>query len=148
MAMTQLPHDFKEFLKLLNVHQVEYLVVGGYAVSFHGYPRPTGDIDIWIAVNETNANRMVEVLREFGFALPDLSPQLFLDTTNMVRMGIPPVRIEILNEISGVDFQECFAKRETMQIEGALINIIALEDLKRNKAASARFKDLNDLENL
>ena len=146
--MTQLPRDFKEFLKLLNEHSVEYLVVGGYAVSFHGYPRPTGDIDIWIAVNEANANRMVEVLRHFGFALPNLSPQLFLDTTNMVRMGIPPVRIEILNEISGVLFDECYARRETTKVDETLINIIALDDLKRNKVASGRFKDLNDLENL
>lgn len=86
MDMIHLPPDFKEFLKLLSVHKVEYLIVGGYAVSFHGYPRPTGDIDIWIAVNENNANRMVEVLRAFGFALSDLSPQLFLDTNNMVTM--------------------------------------------------------------
>lgn len=148
MAMTQLPHDFNVFLKLLNAHQVEYLVVGGYAVSFHGYPRPTGDIDIWIAINETNANRMVSVLREFGFALPDLSPHLFLDTNNMVRMGMPPVRIEILNEISGVLFDECYARRETTKVDETLINIIALDDLKRNKAASGRYKDLNDLENL
>ena len=148
MAMTQLPRDFKEFLKLLNEHSVEYLVVGGYAVSFHGYPRPTGDIDIWIAVNEINANRMIEVMREFGFALPNLSPQLFLDTTNMVRMGMPPVRIEILNEISGVLFDECYARRETTKVDETLINIIALDDLKRNKVASGRFKDLNDLENL
>ena len=148
MAMTQLPRDFKEFLKLLNEHSVEYLVVGGYAVSFHGYPRPTGDIDIWIAVNEANANRMIEVMREFGFALPNLSPQLFLDTTNMVRMGMPPVRIEILNEISGVLFDECYARRETTKVDETLINIIALDDLKRNKVASGRFKDLNDLENL
>lgn len=146
--MTQLPRDFKEFLKLLNEHSVEYLVVGGYAVSFHGYPRPTGDIDIWIAVNEINANRMIEVMREFGFALPNLSPQLFLDTTNMVRMGMPPVRIEILNEISGVLFDECYARRETTKVDETLINIIALDDLKRNKVASGRFKDLNDLENL
>lgn len=146
--MTQLPRDFKEFLKLLNEHSVEYLVVGGYAVSFHGYPRPTGDIDIWIAVNKANANRMVEVLRQFGFALPNLSPQLFLDTTNMVRMGMPPVRIEILNEISGVKFDDCYARRETTKVDDTLIDIIALDDLKRNKAASGRFKDLNDLENL
>lgn len=148
MAMTQLPRDFKEFLKLLNDLKVEYLVVGGYAVSYHGYPRPTGDIDIWIAVNAINAERMVDVLRAFGFALPNLSPQLFLDTKNMVRMGMPPVRIEILNEISGVRFDECYARRETPHIDGISINVIALDDLKQNKKASGRFKDLNDLENL
>ena len=146
--MTQLPRDFKEFLKLLNDHSVEYLLVGGYAVSFHGYPRPTGDMDIWIAVNPTNADKMVAVLRAFGFALPHLSPQLFLDTSNMVRMGMPPVRIEILNEISGVDFEECFERRDTTKVDEVAVNIISLDDLKRNKKASGRFKDLNDLENL
>ncbi len=148
MAMTQLPRDFKEFLKLLNEHKVEYLIVSGYAVSFHGYPRPTGDIDIWIAINEANAQRMVDVLRAFGFALPNLSPQLFLDTNNMVRMGMPPVRIEILNEISGVQFDECFKHRDIAQVDDIAINILALDDLKQNKKASDRFKDLNDLENL
>ncbi len=87
---------------------VEYLVVGGHAVGFYGYPRPTGDLDIWIAVNPNNATKMVAVLKEFGFHLPDLAPALFLDKRNMTRMGVPPVRIEILNTISGVNFEECY----------------------------------------
>lgn len=146
--MIQLPPDFKEFLKLLNDRGVEYLMVGGHAVGFHGYPRPTGDLDIWIAVSDDNAARMVEVLRDFGFALPQLSPQLFLDTKNMVRMGVPPVRIEILTEISGVTFEECYARRVTTEIEDVHVNIIGVDDLKINKRASGRHKDLNDLERL
>lgn len=146
--MIQLPPDFKEFLKLLNERGVEYLMVGGHAVGFHGYPRPTGDLDIWIAVSDANAARMVEVLRDFGFALPQLSPQLFLDTKNMVRMGVPPVRIEILTEISGVTFAECYARRVTTEVAGVRVNVIGADDLKTNKRASGRHKDLNDLERL
>jgi hypothetical protein len=146
--MIQLPPDFKEFLKLLNEHQVEYLLVGGHAVGFHGYPRPTGDLDIWIAVNLENAQRMVNVLQAFGFALPQLSPELFLDTKNMVRMGVPPVRIEILTEISGVVFEHCYARRITATVEDIAVNFINEDDLKINKKASGRNKDLNDLENL
>jgi Mg2+ and Co2+ transporter CorA len=73
-----LPPDFKEFLRLLNTHGVEYLLIGGYAVGYHGYPRATNDMDIWIAIHPQNAERMVAVLRAFGFDTPDLSPDLFL----------------------------------------------------------------------
>ena len=109
MATFNLPPDFKEFLQLLHDKKVEYLVVGGYAVAFHGFPRPTGDIDIWIAVSPNNAALMVEVLTAFGSGGPHLSDQLFLDVTNMVRLGVPPVKIEILNEVSGVQFPDCYA---------------------------------------
>lgn len=144
----QLPHDFKEFLKLLNAKNVEYLVVGGYAVSFYGFPRPTGDIDIWIAVSPHNATLMVEVMKEFGFNTPNLSADLFLDTNNMVRMGVPPVKIEILNEISGVDFADCHSRRVVALVDSVEVPFISEADLKINKAASGRLKDLNDLENL
>ena len=77
MANINLPPDFKEFLKLLNAHQVEYLLVGGYAVAYHGYPRATGDMDIWIATHPENAKKVVAVLKEFGFDQPDLTPHLF-----------------------------------------------------------------------
>ena len=148
MDTMPLPPDFKEFLQLLNVKSVEYLVVGGFAVSYHGYPRPTGDIDIWIAVSPENARKMVAVLRAFGFALPDLQPELFLDTTNMVQMGVPPVKIEILNDISGVSFANCYERRVVAPIEGIEIPFISKSDLKLNKAASGRLKALSDLENL
>ncbi len=148
MDTMPLPPDFKEFLQLLNENAVEYLVVGGFAVSFHGYPRPTGDIDIWIAVSIENARKMVAVLKSFGFALPDLQPELFLDTTNMVQMGVPPVKIEILNDISGVSFAACYERRVVALIEEIEVPFISRADLKINKAASGRLKDLSDLENL
>ena len=98
--MEKLPHDFKEFLNLLNSHGVEYLLVGGYAVNFYGYPRYTGDIDFFIATNEQNAKNLVQALKEFGFDVPELSIDLFLDASRMTRFGREPVKIEILNSIS------------------------------------------------
>jgi len=143
-----LPPDFKEFLRLLNTHNVEYLLIGGYAVGYHGYPRATNDMDIWIAINPDNAERMVTMLRVFGFETPDLSPELFLQDHSIVRMGLPPMRIEVLTTISGVEFAACYAARVTTMIEGVEVNLISLPDLKVNKQASGRYKDLDDLEHL
>ena len=111
MAMTRLPPDFKEFLKLLNDHDVEYLLIGGYAVGYHGYPRATANMDIWIAMTPVNADRIVKVLKEFGFDLPELSIDLFLKEWQIIRLGVPPVRIEIATMISGVNFSECYDER-------------------------------------
>jgi predicted nucleotidyltransferase len=144
----ELPLDFKEFLKLLNTKGVEYLLIGGYAVGYHGYPRTTNDIDIWIAVNLDNATRMVGVLREFGFDTHELSSDLFLKENSIVRMGMPPMRIEVATGISGVRFEECYTERVEDEIDGVKVNIIDLHHLKVNKKASGRHKDLNDLENL
>ncbi|MDT8303027.1 MAG: hypothetical protein RQ760_16220, partial [Sedimentisphaerales bacterium] len=113
MATIHLPSDFKEFLKLLNAHQVEYLLIGGYAVGYHGYPRATADMDIWIAMNPSNSQRIVIVLKEFGFDLPELSPELFLKEWQIIRMGVPPIRIELATTISGVNFDDCYAERLT-----------------------------------
>lgn len=143
-----LPLDFKEFLNLLNANTVEYLLIGGYAVGYHGYPRTTNDIDVWIARNPDNAERIVTVLQDFGFNIPELSADLFLKENSIVRLGIPPMRIEIATDISGVSFAECYAERIADEIDGIEVNIINLRDLKANKKASGRHKDLNDLENL
>ena len=148
MATIHLPQDFKEFLRSLNVHHVEYLLIGGYAVNYHGYPRATADMDIWIAVNPANATRVVATLREFGFDLPDLSPELFLQPWQIIRLGMPPVRIEIATTISGVEFSECYAQRVEDTLDGVPVNLISLPDLKRNKKASGRHQDLADLEHL
>ncbi|NIP26785.1 MAG: hypothetical protein GWO38_23920 [Phycisphaerae bacterium] len=148
MAIPHLPPDFKEFLQLLNSHQVEYLVIGGYAVGYYGYPRATADMDVWIAIHAQNAERLVAALKEFGFDVPELSTNLFLQENQVIRMGVPPVRIEILTTISGVTFETCYAERTVDIIEGVEINFISLPDLKINKKASGRYKDLSDLENL
>jgi len=143
-----LPPDFKEFLRFLNAHDVDYLLIGGYAVGYHGYPRATHDMDVWIGVNRVNATRLVSALRAFGFDLPELSETLFLKENNIVRMGVSPIRIEILTGISGVDFDTCYAERVVDTIDGTPVNVIALHHLKANKKASGRHKDLDDLENL
>ncbi len=148
MATIQLPQDFKDFLRLLNSSEVEYLVIGGYAVSYHGYPRSTGDIDIWVAIHPKNAEKIVEVLKEFGFAGQELSADLFLEKNQIIRMGLPPIRIEILTSISGVEFGDCYDSRITDIVDGIEVNLINLENLKKNKKAAGRHKDLNDMESL
>lgn len=133
---------------MLNVHHVEYLLIGGYAVNYHGYPRATADMDIWIAVHPANADRVVTALKEFGFDLPDLSPELFLRPWQIIRLGVPPVRIEISTTISGVEFGACYAQRVEDTLDGVPANLISLDNLKRNKKASGRHQDLADLEHL
>ena len=146
--MIRLPKDFKELLQLLNSKKIEYLVVGGYAVALYGYPRATGDMDIWIALSKDNAHKTVEALKEFGFDAPELTEELFLEKEKNIRMGNPPLRIEILTSIDGVEFTECYGNKKTVTIDDIDINFISLEDLKKNKKASGRYQDLADLENL
>jgi predicted nucleotidyltransferase len=148
MAIVNLPPDFKEFLRLLNEHDVEYLLIGGYAVAYHGYPRATADMDIWIARHRQNAEKIVAALKAFGFAVPELSAELFLQDKRIIRMGMPPVRIEIATGISGVQFDECFIARVTDELDGVRVNLIGLTHLKLNKGSAGRHKDLNDLEHL
>jgi len=148
MATPVLPPDFKEFLQLLNVNGVDYLLVGGYAVGYYGYVRATADIDVWIALNPQNAAKAAATLLQFGFVSPEVSPDLFLKADNIVRMGVPPFRIEIITNVSGVDFEECYAERVVDALDGVPVNIISLHHLKINKQASGRGKDLVDLEHL
>jgi hypothetical protein len=144
----ELPSDFKEFLKLLNEQSVRYLLIGGYAVGYHGYPRATNALDVWIAIHPDNAKRVVTALREFGFDLPELIPDLFLQEDKVIRMGNPPMRLEITTSISGVEFEECYSSRVVDILEGVEVNIIDLPHLKLNKKAAGRMKDLADLEYL
>ena len=146
--MIQLPKDFSEFLKLLNSKQVEYLVIGGWAVGFYGYPRATGDMDIWGSRSEENGRKIVQTMNAFGFNVPNLSPDLFTKENQVTRLGVPPIRIEILTTISGVSFNECFNNRQTVLMNEVNINIIGLEDLRKNKASAKRYKDLDDFEKL
>ena len=119
MATIQLPPDFKEFLKLLNSNRVEYLVIGGYAVNYYGFPRATGALDIWIAISPDNAQRVTVALRRFGF--PQADAALFQQTRQIVRMGVPPVRLKILTSISGVDFADCYARRLAAELDGVAV---------------------------
>jgi hypothetical protein len=148
MATVRLPPDFKDFLKLLKEHNVRYLLIGGYAVGYHGYPRATADMDIWVAMQPANAEKIVSVLREFGFDIPELTVDLFLKDGQIIRMGVPPVKVEITTSISGVEFEDCYKDRVIDNLDGIEVNLISLKHLKINKKASGRYKDLNDLENL
>jgi hypothetical protein len=148
MATVNLPPDFKEFLQLLSAHHVEYLLIGGYAVAYHGYPRATADMDVWIALHPQNAEKVVAALKAIGFDLPELSPALFLKEGQIIRMGVPPLRIEIATSISGVRFDECYSARVIDILDEVEVNVISLPHLKVNKKAAGRHKDLDDLENL
>lgn len=133
---------------MCNEHRVEYLLVGGYAVGFHGYPRATVDMDIWVRRQPENAARIVDALREFGFGVSNLTPDLFLQEDQIVRMGVPPVQLEIFTYIPGVEFEACFKNRVAAEIDGLPVFLISREDLRINKKASGRHKDLDDLEHL
>ena len=146
--MIRLPKDFSDFLRLLNLRQAEYLLIGGWAVGYYGYPRSTGDMDIWVSRTDENALKLVEVLKEFGFNIPELSFKLFTKENQVTRVGVPPLRIELLTTISGVSFEECFKNRLIVLFDDVNVNLINLNDLKKNKSAAKRFKDLDDLENL
>jgi predicted nucleotidyltransferase len=132
----QLPDDFREFLKLLNSHKVEYLLIGGFAVGYYGYPRATNDIDVWGARTEVNATKLVAALDEFRFGKADLKPEIFLIPGKIVRMGVPPMRVEVLTGISGVEFGSCYAARIQVTLDGVEVQMISLNDLKINKRAS------------
>lgn len=146
--MIRIPKDFRDFLKLLNQNEVEYLIVGGYAVGLYGYPRATGDIDIWICKSEMNAVKIIQVLNEFGFQQGELSTDFFLKDDQITRLGFPPLRIEIMTSISGLNFSECFPKREIIEMDDIKINFLDFNNLLVNKKAAGRFKDLDDLEKL
>jgi predicted nucleotidyltransferase len=143
-----LPNDFREFLKLCNQKRLKYVLIGGYAVGHYGYPRATADMDIWIEQSPENAAKMVAVLIAFGFDVPELSVELFLEKGKIIRMGVPPMRLKILTDISGVTFAECYPLRGKAKMDGIRVDVISREDLKINKAAAGRLKDLDDLEHL
>ena len=148
MATAKLPQDFREFLKLLEDEGVQYLLIGGYAVSYYGYPRATVDMDVWIEVSQENAARTARALRQFGMDAPGLSAELFLEKNNIIRMGVPPLRIEMHTGISGVEFSACYARRQRALLDGIEVSLIDINDLKTNKHASGRRRDLEDLDHL
>jgi hypothetical protein len=149
MDPKSLSADFRDFLKSLNEHGVEYLLIGGHAVAFHGYVRPTQDMDLWIAVSPQNAQRMVTAVEAFfGCKLQGLVAEWFLDTEQVTRFGVRPNLIEIVTKIDGGEFTAAYPQRVVSEFDGVPVNVIGLADLKKSKKASARNKDLADLENL
>ncbi len=143
-----LNQDFKEFIQSLNDNGVRYLVVGGYAVALHGYPRYTKDIDIWVEMTPENASNIIKALEQFGFGSLGVKESDFITPDQMLQLGHPPRRIDILTTLPGVEFSECYASRIIVDVEGIPVNFIDLENLKKNKKATGRYQDLADLENL
>ena len=140
--------DFKEFLALLNAKHVEFLIVGGYALAFHGAPRFTGDIDIFVRPTPENAARLLAALNAFGFQFPNLSEQDFVALDQVVQLGVPPVRIDLMTSLSGVSWDEADTSKVSGLYGDVPVYYIGLNDYIVNKKASGRQKDLADIEAL
>jgi predicted nucleotidyltransferase len=140
--------DFREFFQLLNKNKVRYLVIGGFAVAFHGYPRYTKDVDIWLLLQRDNAEKVIRTLVDFGFESLGLEASDFLEADTIIQLGHPPYRIDLILSPPGIDFEACYPARIVEEIDGVRIPFIDLENLKKNKRAAGRAQDLADLENL
>jgi len=146
--MMILNKDFRELLHLLNDHGVEYLVVGGYAAILYGHVRATGDIDLWVKSTIENGKATLAALHDFGFGSLSIDEHDFTRNDSIIQLGYPPYRVDFLTTIDGVSFETCYENRHVVYYEDLPIPFINLEDLKTNKRASGRLKDLADLEAL
>jgi hypothetical protein len=140
--------DFKEFLELLTNLKIKYLVVGGYAVSLHGYPRYTKDLDIWVKPAPDNADKVLDALKKFGFGSAGITTDDLNEEGKFILLGNPPNRIDLITSCDGVDFDECYKNKIEVDVYDIKINFINLENLKKNKKALNRPQDLADLDNL
>lgn len=140
--------DFKELLKLFIDHEVRYLVVGGYAVMRYTEPRFTKDLDIWVPCEPKNARAVFNALRAFGAPLKDMTAEDFCTPGTFYQMGSPPLRVDVIMSLQGVDFEDCWAKRESFPISGFDVPFIAKADLIQAKRTAGRLQDLLDLEKL
>ena len=143
-----LNQDFKEFVKLLTENKVEYLIVGGYAVGVHGYPRYTGDLDIWINNTTENAKRVLRCVEDFGFSSYNLSVSDFTKQGNIIQLGYPPIRIDIINQVDGVNFSDCYTNKKEVKADDINLYFIGYDDLLKNKKTTSRPRDIDDIENL
>lgn len=137
--------DFKELLSILAKHEVRYLVIGGYAVMLYSEPRWTKDLDLWIAIDAANALAMFNALREFGAPLTNLTSEDFSEPGYFYQMGNPPLRVDVMMEIPGGDFDQAWQRRNTVSIGEQTIQFISREDLIALKLASGRDQDLKDV---
>ena len=140
--------DFEEFLKLLSEKKVDYLLIGGYAVIHYGYVRNTGDMDIWVRSTAENTLRTAEALDDFGYAPKEQTLTYLRQPNKILRMGVPPFRLEISTDIDGVDFDDCYSRHSTLQVNQVEVSLISFDDLIKNKKASGGLKDLADVEEL
>jgi predicted nucleotidyltransferase len=143
-----LSNDLREFVALLNSKRVEYLIVGAYAVAWHGYPRFTADIDLLIRPSPANAEALVTSLNEFGFASLHFTPEDFIKPGQIVQLGVKPNRIDLITSIAGVEFDQAWAGRVGGEIDGIPVQFVGLEELITNKESTGRLKDQADAEEL
>jgi predicted nucleotidyltransferase len=137
--------DFLDFIALCNKHEVRYLVIGGYAVSIHGYPRSTKDMDVCIEMSEANAVKMIQVIKDFGFGSLNLSKADFLNKSFITQLGYEPLRIDILNDLDGVAFEEAWENKKVVDISGVNVNFIGYNDLLKVKEKAGRPQDIADV---
>lgn len=147
-ADIELDENFREFIALLNSKKVKYLLVGGFAVGLHGYPRYTGDLDIWVESGLENGEKIVNALNEFGFGSLNRKPTDFVEPDLIHQFGYPPLRIDILTGVSGLEFEGCYKRKKQMILGGEKVAVLHLNDLKRNKVESGRPEDLFDVKKL
>jgi hypothetical protein len=144
----EIPSDFKELLELLNAHKVDYIIVGGYALAFHGAPRYTGDLDIYVRPDRENAERVLATISEFGFGSLDLAKEDFEAQDNVIQLGRPPVRVDLITSLTGITWEEVFSGRVKEKFGEVPVYFIGKEQLIKNKRALGRKRDLADLEAL
>jgi predicted nucleotidyltransferase len=149
MAKVNLFRDFREFLESLNSAGAKYLLIGGYAVNHYGHRRHTDDLDVWISLEQATLDKVSKVLQTFaGFPAAKVKPSMLGEPNKVFVLGREPVRIDILTTPAGVSFDECYSRRQTVDWDGIIVPLISLEDLKANKHASGRAKDIADVEAL
>jgi len=146
--LAKLQADLREFIELLNSRNVEYIVVGGHAVAFHGHPRFTGDIDFFIRMTSSNVRRLLAALDDFGFGGLGITERDLLEPKRIIQLGHAPNRIDLLTSISGVDFDSAWETRVEIIMDEQPVTMIGWDELLRNKRAAGRPKDLADLEKL
>jgi predicted nucleotidyltransferase len=142
--------DFRDFVQSLNDNKVKYLLVGGYAVMFHGHSRNTGDMDIWVDCTSENYSLLVNAFRKFGMPVFDMTEERFLqkEEFDVFRFGRKPVAIDIMTKMANLDFNLCFEKAEIFEDEGLMLRVVHVNNLITAKKIAGRSKDLNDLEHL
>jgi len=145
--MTTLPRDFREFIELLNRNTVRYIIIGGYAVVYHGYVRSTNDIDIWLDIRRDNIKKVLKALDDFGFSSLNIKEEDF-SANQILQLGYPPNRIDLITTPAGIDFETCWESKEQVFIDDITLNIIDLESLIKTKQATGRTRDLADIEEL
>ena len=144
MVKRQLPEDFKDFIKYLNENKVHYLLVGGWAVGLYGNPRATKDIDFLVSIDDKNIGKLQKALYEFG--APTVANKVFQEKGNVFRIGRSPIQIDIINQASGIRFEDCYKRRKIISVDDLKISILSKADLIKNKKASGRHRDLADVE--